>query len=242
MKFLPVLFCGVMIFSSSAHAQSLPVFYLDGERAQQQLHLQAAKREEAGKEIKIERYEPELPQIQFYDLEPPKTLQTRIESLIHGIGLSLPPEYDYYGYEIRRYMATVGNDAVFSDSDKLSEAIMAIRRAKLVLEKWKGVLNTRIKALQDEVEQTNSGSPERINFKFKRAEAQKFLNDCDQWITANEEMLLILAKNFKRYRYIAPVFDFRDADTLAAFIEAHATRDEALTAIHEYTPFRLMIY
>src|SRR4051812_43914435 len=46
--------------------------------------------------------EPNFIPVKFLKTTPPKTLQERIDRLVEGIKIDTPPEYDYYGYEIRR--------------------------------------------------------------------------------------------------------------------------------------------
>ena len=240
MKYLVA--CILCFLTSVASAQSLPVFFVNGERANQQLFRSAPEKLEENKLYGEQRLEPRFPEIQFYELEPPATLQTRIESIVHGISLSLPPEYDYYGYEIRRYMAGVGGDPIFADPEKLARAITDTRRAAMALDRWEEAMNAKMLAIGEEVEATQAGSPERLDLKFKTHEARNFFAKCREWIAANEAMLNFLGENYGQYEYVAPVFNFSNKQTLEKFVDLHAARDEARAKVHEYAPFRMMIY
>ncbi len=59
--------------------------------------------------------EPNIVVAKFLKIEPPQNLTERVARLAHGITVDMPPDYDYYGYEIRRYMQGVGNLKIYTD-------------------------------------------------------------------------------------------------------------------------------
>lgn len=61
--------------------------------------------------------EPNIIAIRFQQDKPPKGVVERIQRLTLGITTDMPPEYDVYGYEIRRYMAQVGNAKIYQDDE-----------------------------------------------------------------------------------------------------------------------------
>src|SRR5690606_38806905 len=68
-----------------------------------------------------ERAPPTISKIEFTVIPPAATLQERIDRLLHGLRTPVAHEHDHYGYEIRRYMARIGDQEIFQDTERLQE-------------------------------------------------------------------------------------------------------------------------
>ena len=77
-----------------------------------------------------------LPEVTYFDPPEITVLSEQFDSLLFGILTDLPPEYDLYGYEVRRYMSGIYSEAVFTDKIELKQQLYNIRRAKIVLSYW----------------------------------------------------------------------------------------------------------
>lgn len=187
--------------------------------------------------------EPTFSQIQFYKEKPITTLNGRIDALLHGVTVMLPPEYDLYGYEIRRYMAKIAGPKVITDRKRLAQEITNIRRARVVLDYWQKTLEKEIKEIESIIESNKDidGST-RSSFKFKRGKVRAMMVEARSWIDNNENMLQMLFDNFGRYTFKEPSFDFRDRETLNKFASLFEARQKSLEIMHAYAPFRMMIY
>ncbi len=82
-------------------------------------------------ETVIERYngpeEPVIQPVEFHVFEKPSHIQGQVEALMHGITIGLPAEYDHYGYELRRYMRSVGNFDIYKNSADLEKQRLNIK-------------------------------------------------------------------------------------------------------------------
>ena len=187
---------------------------------------------------------PSIPQIQFYKLEVTNTINSRIEALTHGITALLPPEYDLYGYEIRRYMADVGSSKVFSSRKHLKEAVLNVKRAQYVMEQWQKVLYEEMSALDaliDDPANKVDGST-RTNFRFAKAKVNAFIIEMSSWLDNNQHMLELIYQNPRSYRYYYPTFDFEDEYLMEEFLSLFRAKQKSLQNVHKYGPFREMIY
>lgn len=214
-----------------------PILYLNGKP-----NNSYGNHKDTPQNALVSSFEPSLSPIQFYALEPPKTLMLRIEALAHGITMSLPPEYDYYGYELRRYMAAIAGPDVLGDVARLQVEIANTKRAAIVLQRWEEALNKEIRAIEAEIEEHDADTPARTRFKSNKAKIYSFTRDCKAWIEANDNMLQFLSDLRGEYEYRAPNFNFAEAEALATFAALYDTRDQALQRMHDYTPFRVMVY
>jgi hypothetical protein len=187
---------------------------------------------------------PNLPQIQFYKMDVPNTLSSRIEALTHGITVLLPPEYDIHGYELRRYMATIGTPEVFASRKHLKEAIMNTKRAKIVIDYWKKALYKEMAAIEDMIEDPKrdvDGST-RTNFKFAKAKVNAFIVESQSWVKNNQDALELLYASPRGYYYQYPAFNFEDEMLMNEFVKLFRAKQKALGHMHKYPPFREMIY
>lgn len=227
-----------------------PIMMLNGIDTGNNPHLRAQLELERrlGKEIS-EGYgyrrasEPSFPQIQFYKYPDPPTLSARIETLVHGVTVSLPPEYDMYGYELRRYMSAIAGPEVMSSKKRLAAEIANTKRAKIMLEHWGKEITANIDALGAEIEDDdNIDSAARISFRFKSGKAKAFLVEANSWVDNNQRMLEALYEMWGVYEYNDPSINFGHEEDLGKYARLFRAREKALRLMHEYPPFRMMIY
>ena len=187
--------------------------------------------------------EPSFPQIKFYKLEEPSTLSARVEALLHGVTVSLPPEYDMYGYELRRYMSGIAGAEAMGSKKRLVAEIANTKRAKIILEYWGKEINEYLDTIEAEIEADESiDSATRTTFKFNRGRVKAFLVESNSWVDNNQAMLEMLYQIWGLYEYKDPYINFRNKKELDRFAKLFRAREKSLKIIQEYPPFRMMIY
>lgn len=227
-----------------------PLFYLNGQYTGNNPYLktQLDLETQFGKAISegygySENVEPSFPETKFYKFDDPATLNGRVDALLHGITVSLPPEHDMYGYEIRRYMSEIAGPEVLGDKKRLADEIANTKRAKIILEYWGKNLTEKMKKIEGEIEADDSvPSSTRSNFKFKSGKAKAFLVEANSWVDNNQQMLEMLYSISDRYQYIEPSLNFADRGELERFANLFRARQKAMEIIHAYPPFRMMVY
>ena len=227
-----------------------PLVYVNGRPLgnNPQLRAQIDIERTYGKEIsKLIGYdidtEPTIPQIQFYKAEEAHTLGQRVDKLLHGVTVILPPQYDMYGYEIRRYMSSIAGEEVLSDPHRLAKEVANSQRAEIILEHWDKIIRAEIKEIETILETDETVDPTmRNNFKFKSGKAKAFLIEADSWISNNKKMLEMLFDARNKYEYIEPRINFASEEDAKKFLNLFRARQKSLEIMHEYPPFRAMIY
>ena len=188
--------------------------------------------------------EPRFRAVEHKPLEPPATMRHKIERLVFGIYTDVPPEYDQYGYEIRRFMAHIGGVAVMGDEGNLEGQLKNIKSAKKILREWKNTLNRDIKAIENEIEEKGAPSTERSLLKYNSKTVYGFVVDMSNWLNANQAVHEYLIKiGPYQYSYQDPVFSFVERKHMNAFRDKYLHRAAMLDImIEKYPPFRTMIY
>jgi len=191
-----------------------------------------------------ERTEPQIPKIEFQALASPKNLKGRAEALTYGILVYVPPEYDHYGYEIRRYMAHILNKAVFVNRNRLAQEIHNIKNAKIVLEYWKKHLDSEMAKIEAQIEERDASSSVRSAFNYNRGAAEAFLSEAYSWLDQNQKLLQFLAdKNTAEYSFRNGQFRFLSDRDTREFKRLANMREEAHKIITDkYYQFRTMPY
>lgn len=187
--------------------------------------------------------EPEFEPIKYLKLEPPASLNDRIERLIHGIAVDMPPPYDHFGYEIRRYMASVAKPEVLASQNNIKGQIKNIKNAEIILKYWKDAHQKEIAEIEAEIEKRDTSPSTRSIFKYHRGIAEAFFVEAQSWMFNNRktlEMMLELGPN--AFRLSDSTFSFQDRKQLSKFLSHFKAQQQALTQIQEYTPFRMMVY
>ena len=188
--------------------------------------------------------EPTIPQVKFLKIDAPKTLYARIDHLLHGITIMLPPEHDKYGYEIRRYMVAIGGREVFADKQRLAKEIANTKRARIILNYWSKALYAEMREIQSLIEsgERNITPSIRTDFKVKSGKAKAFIIEASSWIDNNRKMLEMLHANFDDYEQKDIMLNFREREVLNRFKNLYRARQKSLKILQNYAPFRVMVY
>jgi hypothetical protein len=187
--------------------------------------------------------EPDIPEVKFLKITPPEKLTERVEALMHGIYTDIPPAYDHYGYEIRRYMAHIGGPRVLGDRKRLVHELMNVRRAAIILQYWQDALAQEEKAIAALIEaDTTMPSALVTTFKYNTGYTEAFFVECRGWIANNEALLTFLLNRQGAYAYEEPVITFDDEKDLTAFESLLDARERARGHINGYAPFAVMVY
>ncbi len=187
--------------------------------------------------------EPIVPKVDFYEFEQPKHLQGRIESLLHGIKITLPSEYDHYGYEIRYYMKSVGKIDIYSSRSSMEDEIVNIEKAWVVLRFWREKLLADIAQLEADIKtDSNASSKVKTLFNVHQAQVSAFIIEMQSWINANDDFLKFLSDNRKQYTFENGRFLFKGGTYARQFIDLFAAREKSKHQIHKYFPFGSVVY
>lgn len=186
--------------------------------------------------------EPYFKKIQFINQAPAKTLGERVDRLVHGIKIDIPPEYDHYGYEIRRYMKSVLTPEDLNDPDKVAQKIQEAKTAQVILDYWKKALNEEQKAIEKELDEGNVSSSLIITFRYNSGVIDQFIPDAYSWIDRNIAFLELLQETKGKYYVKYPFYDVKDKTLRERFDKLYKRREAGLRRIIQYSPFRAMIY
>jgi hypothetical protein len=186
--------------------------------------------------------EPNIPPVKFLVQEPSTSLKDNVDRLLQGIKVDLPPQYDLYGYEIRRYMAHIGGPDVYSNEERLREELKNIRRAKIVFEYWRKDIMKKNDDIRARIEAENPGSDVRTSFNYNSGVVAAFLTECQSWIDRNEELLEFLLARQGMYSYKSPALIFQYTEDLNAFSVKYDAAQKAKKYITEYPTFSMMVY
>ena len=189
------------------------------------------------------RFEPNIPQVQFYEMDAPKTLEQKIDALLYGITIDIPPEYDHYGYDIRRYMASAGNMEALNDPKYVREEIRKIEHAQKILMAWRKKVILEAEALEKEIaSDADTKRKSMPEFRYNKAKADAFFVEAHSWIENNLELLKVLDAAEGNYTVDEEGYNFEDEQTLHSFTKFYDARQKSLKEMHKYVPFRVMVY
>lgn len=187
--------------------------------------------------------EPYIPEVKFLKIEKPLAVSQMVESLLYGVYTDIPPKYDHFGYELRRYMAKVGSTDVLGNEQRIYDEMTNIRKARIVMRYWRDSLSSKISEIEKIIDENeNTSSRVRSEFRYNRGIVHGFLADCQKWIDVNYEFLEFLQKKKLNYKYEDPMMIFGDGTDRTEFIALLNKRETARSKINEYVPFARMIY
>lgn len=233
--FLLILFCAFVPLS--AHAQKMNQY-------SQKLNIgQPIAPTEPGQDTRYEPpVEPNIPPVKFLKPDPPASLRERVEQLLYGIKVDIPPEYDHFGYEMRRYMAHVAGPDVLGNETRLQEELKNIRKAKIILKFWREELFKQMSALEKDIAAQKPSADVLTGFKYNSGIARAFLAECQAWLDKNEAMLQYLADRQGLYEFKYPEFTFQKVEDRMGFATRFKAAREARDIINDYVPFAIMVY
>ena len=186
--------------------------------------------------------EPNFALVKFLKTTPPKTLQERIDRLVEGIKIDIPPEYDYYGYEIRRYMAHVGTGQVYMDSKTLADEQLNVKKAHIIFRFWQDYLTNEMKEIAAQIEKDKAPSNIRDAFKYNSGIVAAFEIECRAWLDNNEALLNFLAEDKDAYSFQDPKITFDAYGDEASFVSIFFAREKSRAQINKYHSFAGMIF
>ena len=188
--------------------------------------------------------EPNIASVIFLKLSPLTGLEERVDRLIHGIKKDIPPEFDHYGYEIRRYMAKSCNITIFEDEEYLIEQIRNVRKAKVIYKYWKEHLESEIAEIDKILEKRDKDSDLslRTTLRQNKATVKTFLVSLKLWITSNENVLLQIFKNPEIYNTSYPEIIIPSVKDRLGFYNYFTAKQTRLKEIRSYVPFALMVH
>ncbi len=190
-----------------------------------------------------EEVEPIFEEVKFYEMPIKNTMQSNMESVLHGVTVVLPPKYDLHGYEIRRYMAKIAGPDVLADQKKLAAQVANTKRAKIVLNDWEEKLSARLQKVEEQIEADDTiDGTTRSNFKYNKGRMRAFLVEAHSWIDNNQKMLEFLFEIYGAYTYEDPAINFARQEDLDKFKSLFNARQKSVEIMQEYVPFRMMIY
>lgn len=186
--------------------------------------------------------EPNLGQVTFLKLPPLSGLSERVDRLIQGVTKDIAPEFDHYGYEIRRYMATVGNKDIYEDREYLFEQLKNVRKASVIADYWKKALEEEMVAIEKIVDEDPSVSfADRTAFKQNSITVKTFLIVLRGWLDSNERFLVHVLENPNVYEIFYPEIVI-NAKSRVDFYNRFNLKQAKLKDIKEYMPFAMMVY
>ncbi|MCB1650729.1 MAG: hypothetical protein KDI46_01620 [Alphaproteobacteria bacterium] len=249
-KFKAILYSTIVTASllgmpGVSQAQQIKSFYLDHSGMET---LQAPTLEDETDNLHAALFltEPYFKEVKFLKMEPALSLTEKIDRLSHGINTDIPPEYDYYGYEVRRYMAAVGNASRFQEPTFIDDELHNIANAKIVLEYWRKELEKQMDEIEAEIDERDQVETSiRTSFRYNRGLAIAFFVEAEGWINNNELLLLHLKKIGPRaYNYDPEkeLMVFKNRDQMREFTNIYQAKLQSLFQIRRYMPFRMMVY
>lgn len=187
--------------------------------------------------------EPNLGKAKFLKYPHVASLDERVDRLVYGIETDIKPELDHYGYEIRRYMSSVGNMEVFHNKDRIVSEIKNTKKARVIADYWKKHIDQELVEIQALIdEDTSIDLRVRTAFKQNKIAAQTFLISLKSWIDANERILMHIYKQPDIFEVIYPEILVVVPTSRVEFYNLYATKQAKLKDIQRYHPFALMVY
>ena len=189
--------------------------------------------------------EPKIDAVQFLKIEEPRSLKERVDTLLYGVYTDIPPEYDHFGYELRRYMAHIAGPEVLGDPIRLRAELANVKKAQIIFDYWRKDLITKIKAIEATIEADPSVSSSiRTTFKYNSGVVNAFLTECKSWLDNNEAVLkfLVNASEAEVYTYEDPLITFDTREDKNAFMSLFRAQQQSVKNINEYAPFMQMVY
>lgn len=238
---------GALVFfvAQSAQAQHITSFQLEhsGQKPFAAPGFEKESEDEERPEVSLFVNEPYFKKVKFIKIEVALGLTERVDRIAYGIYTDIPPEYDHYGYEIRRYMAGVSNAKLFKKEGYLKEQLKNIKTAEIILEYWRKTLEKEMDEIEATIEKKNVTSSIRTAYRYNRGVAIAFFVECQSWIENNKRILEYLQEiGPKAYHYNNGAMSFSNKSYLKEFSAIFESKQRALREIRGYMPFRMMVY
>ncbi len=187
--------------------------------------------------------EPNMGIVDYRKRSPLTSMKERVDRLIQGVKKGIPPEFDHYGYEIRRYMTHVGNLEIFEDEEYLKDQIKNTRKSAIIYSYWKKVLDQEVIDIEDIIDADDSiPSTVRTAFKQNKMTVRTFLVSLKSWVDSNERLLLHIYNNPGIFEVYYPEVIIASPQANVEFYNLFVIRQTKLKDIRAYHPFSIMVY
>lgn len=189
--------------------------------------------------------EPNIIETPFYNAPDAEFVEQRIDKLLQGITVDIPPEYDHYGYEIRRYMAHIGNPAIYDHPERLKEEILNVKKARVIVTYWQKELDKEIDGIQKIIDEkgVNFPAPALTAFKQNKATVRSFMVTLQGWVDANDRFLTKAYEQHNYYQNYYPeiIFVYNVPERID-FYNLFLVKQSRLEELRKYQPFSIMVY
>jgi len=187
--------------------------------------------------------EPNIGETTYLKLPPVSSIGERVDRLLYGVQTAVTPEHDMYGYEIRRYMAHVGNMQIYEDQEFLLEQYRNARKAEVIAEYWAKYIDQEISEIEDVMDK-DDGVPlaVRTTFRQNKVTVTAFLIIVKGWVHANRLLLEKIGENPELYHARYPEILIVQPEVRTDFYHLVAARQAKLKEIQNYESFAMMVY
>lgn len=186
--------------------------------------------------------EPNFADIDYKKNTPFNSIEDRINRLSHGVTKSIPPEFDHFGHEIRKYMSDVGNMKVFEDEEFLKKQIKSVKKARVIFDYWEDYLNNEVKGIDDVLATETVTSSARTKLKQNKAQLKTFVVVLKSWIDANERFLTFIFENPDILEVQYPELVVSEARYKVDLYNLLAFKQQKLKELQSFGPFEMMVY
>ena len=188
---------------------------------------------------------PIFAQVPFKRLPEVSGLEDRMDRVIQGVIMDVSPEFDHYGYEIRRYMSKIGDIEIYTDEEFLKDQIRNVRKARVIAEYWIDRINKELDTLEEEVEKASAlAFSTKTEFKMNARRLKTFQIVLKSWINANEDFLMAVFNNFPEIELVYPelIVNATASSGRVDIYNALVARQTKLKEIRQYEQFIMMVY
>lgn len=189
--------------------------------------------------------EPALAEIKFLKMPALNNIKERTDRLIWGVRKDIKPEYDHYGYEIRRYMAGTSNTKIFTNEEYLIEQIRSVRKARIIANYWADKVEDEVRLIEKEMKSRQGSEVEftvKTAFKQNKLTVRKFIISLKSWIDANEKYLMIIFDNPDVYSVRYPEIMVSVSEVRLNLYNALVIKQTKLKEIRNYKTFEMMVH
>ena len=180
--------------------------------------------------------------VQYSLPQPSKTLESKIDGLLYGLNSYIDPEFDFYGHEIRRYMASTVTPSQMNNPAEVLEQYKNIRRARIVADQWKADVAAQVEQLNRDIETAASASRMRSKMTYSQNIIDQFFKNLDAWISTNQAAIEFYFRNKGEYEVVYPLYYFINFADKEDFTQIHIDREKALSEMQKHQPFTKMVY
>ncbi len=186
--------------------------------------------------------EPSFAEVEYKRNTPFNSIEDRVSRLAHGVSKNIPPEFDHYGHEVRKYMAYVGNDRIFEDEEFLRKQIKSVKKARVVLEYWVDYLSEEQKKVEEILLNETVSATARTKHKQNKAQLKTFMVVIKSWIDANERYLTFIFQHFDVLELDYPQILVLESRYKTELYNLLAFKQQKLKELKEFKPFEMMVY